>query len=484
MSETIDTSVRSFDHLFVGGRWVDPTSDNVIEIISPVTGEKLAQVPDAQESDVDAAVAAARTAFDDGPWPNLPPKERAAVLLRIRNEIETRIPVMSRSFSEEIGAPLALSIAFHEGALLMWENAAAVLSSFDFDEACPSDSGVARVRHEPLGVVGAITPWNAPVGNASIKLAPALASGCTAVVKPAPEGSSSAMLLAEALEAAGLPEGVVSILPGGRETGEHLVRHSDVDKISFTGSTVAGKRIMSLCAERVARVTLELGGKSAAIIADDIDLTKHLESLVMAGIAHSGQICAALTRVLVPRYRHDEIVDAISEYMKNLKIGDPLDEQTQLGPLAMERQRDRVEGYVKSGITEGATLVTGGKRPKAFPRGWFYEPTLFANVENSMTIAREEIFGPVLCVIPFDGEQSAISIANDSPYGLSGAVYANDLDLAERIVARVRTGQIWVNGWGMCITEPFGGFKQSGLGREGGVEGISEYLESKYTWRP
>jgi acyl-CoA reductase-like NAD-dependent aldehyde dehydrogenase len=291
------------------------------------------------------------------------------------------------------------------------------------------------------------------------------------------------MLLAEAFEAAGLPEGVVSVLPAGREVGEHLVRHPGVDKVAFTGSTAAGKRIMSLCGERIARVTLELGGKSAGIIADDILIDEELPGLVMAGLGHSGQVCAALTRILVPRRRQDEIAAKIADIMRGIEVGNPMSRETQLGPLAMERQRERVETYVHAGIDEGATLVTGGRRPPGLTRGWYFEPTLFADVDNSMRIAQEEIFGPVLCLIPFDDEDDAVSIANDSPYGLSGAVYASDLDLAERIASRVRTGQMWINGWGMCVTEPFGGFKQSGLGREGGVEGMTAYLESKYIWR-
>jgi aldehyde dehydrogenase (NAD+) len=479
----VEESVRSFDRLYIGGRWVIPSTDSTIEVISPATGDVIAHVAEARQPDIDAAVTAARKAFDEGLWPHLSARERAAALRRIKHEIAARIPAMSRSFSSEIGAPIALSEAFHQGALVMWEGAAAVLEDYQFEQPRPSETGTARLRHEPVGVIGTITPWNAPVGNGSIKLAPALAAGCTVVLKPAPEGPSSAMLLAEAFEAADLPEGVVSVLPAGREVGEHLVRHPGVDKVAFTGSTAAGKRIMSLCGERIARVTLELGGKSAGIIADDISMDTELPGLVMAGLGHSGQVCAALTRILVPRSRHDEITAKIADIMSTIKVGDPMSPDTELGPLAMERQRDRVEGYVRAGIDEGATLVTGGKRPKDLPRGWYFEPTLFAGVDNSMRIAQEEIFGPVLCVIPFDDEDEAVSIANDSPYGLSGAVYANDLDLAERIASQVRTGQIWINGWGMCVTEPFGGFKQSGLGREGGVEGMSAYLESKYIWR-
>ena len=471
--------LKSYSKLFIGGAWVDPSTDRRIAVISPSTEETLAHVPEAREADVDAAVAAARHAFDNGPWPHMPAPERAAALRRIGAELDARAGEIAPAFSAEIGAPLAASTAFHQLPRVMWDAAADVLERFNFEEERQTPTGPVRIVREPVGVVGTITPWNAPVPNASIKAAPALAAGCTVVLKPAPEGPVTAMMFAEAVEAAGLPEGVISVLPAGREVGEHLVRHPDVDKIAFTGSTAAGRRIMSLCGERIARVTLELGGKSAGIIADDIALEGFLTDLVFAGIGHSGQVCAALTRILVPRRRHDEIVDALAEILRGIKVGDPMDPDTVLGPLAAERQRDRVLSYVKLGVDEGAALVTGGGRPAGLDRGWYVEPTLFAHVDNAMRIAQEEIFGPVLCVVPFDDTDDAIQIANDSPNGLSGAVYADDLELAERIARRVRTGQFYVNSWGMCVVEPFGGFKQSGLGREGGAEGLGAYLETK-----
>jgi acyl-CoA reductase-like NAD-dependent aldehyde dehydrogenase len=310
-------------------------------------------------------------------------------------------------------------------------------------------------------------------------MGPALAAGCTVVLKPAPEGPSGIMMLAEAIEAAGLPEGVVNIVPAGREVGEHLVRHPGVDKVAFTGSTAAGKRIMSICGERIARVTLELGGKSAAIIADDIPLDEVMPTLSFSGIVSSGQVCAALTRVLVPRERQQELLDVMVPFFESVKVGDPHEADTLLGPLAAERQRDRVEEYIRVGVEEGARLVTGGSRPEELPRGWYVQPTLFADVNTKMRIAQEEIFGPVVVVIPFDSVEEAVEIANDSPYGLSGAVYAADVDLANSIARRVRTGQITINGWDMCFTQPFGGYKQSGLGREGNVEGLAAYLETK-----
>jgi aldehyde dehydrogenase (NAD+) len=472
-------NLRSYDKLFIGGRWTSPSSSRVIDVISPTTEANIAHVPEGQPADIDAAVAAARNAFDSGPWPRMSQHERAIALRRVRDELEARLTEMSEALTMEIGAPLAASRGYHDAALRMWESAIDILDGYPFSERRETPEGTARVVRMPIGVVGTIIPWNAPVPSASMKLPAALAAGCTVVLKPAPEGPVSTMMLAEAFEAAELPEGVISIIPAGREVGEHLVRHPDVDKIAFTGSTAAGRRIMSLCAERVARVTLELGGKSAGIIADDVELDGFLGGLVSAGIDHSGQVCAALTRVLVPSDRHDEVVDAVVDIMRAVVVGDPTDPKTKLGPLAAERQRDRVEAYVSLGIEEGAKLVIGGRRPPHLERGWFYEPTLFAEVDNSMRIAQEEIFGPVLCVIPFEDADDAIRIANDSIYGLSGAVYANDLELATRIALEVRTGQMWVNTWGMCITQPFGGFKQSGLGREGGIEGMAPYLEPK-----
>jgi aldehyde dehydrogenase (NAD+) len=472
--------VRSFDKLLVGGRWVQPSSDRRIVSISPVTEEAITHVPEAQPADIDAAVSAARRAFDEGPWPRMAPAERAAALRRIRDEIEARIPELAHSFTAEIGTPITLSEGFLAGALTMYSAAADALEQFPFEEDRGAVGGTGRIIREPVGVVAAIVPWNAPVGNASIKLAPALAAGCTVVLKPAPEGAANAMMLAEALAAAGLPDGVISVVPAGREVGEHLVRHPGVDKVSFTGSTAAGKRVMSICAERIARVTLELGGKSPAIIADDVAVHDLVPGLVMSGIQHSGQVCAALTRILVPRRRHDEIVSALAAEYRRLRVGDPFDRDTQIGPLVAERQRDAVEAKVQRAIDDGIHVVVGGRRPVAFDRGWYFEPTLFAGVDNSARIAQEEIFGPVQVVIPFDDVEDAIRIANDSPYGLSGAVYADDLELAGYLARRVRTGQMWINSWGMCVTEPFGGYKQSGLGREGGAEGIAAYLETKF----
>nr|WP_249011110.1 aldehyde dehydrogenase [Conexibacter sp. DBS9H8] len=458
---------------------MEPSSDRVIEVVSPITEEVVATVPEAQNADVDAAVAAARVAFDEGPWPRLTPAERGAVLLRAAAEIEARLPELIATWTVEMGAPHIISESFHTIGVGNWEMAGTLHERVSLEETRRWKDEAVRVIKEPVGVAAAIIPWNGPVATAGWKMGPALAAGCPVILKPAPEGPVNVMILAEALEAAGFPEGVVSVLPAGREVGEHLVRHRDVDKVSFTGSTAAGRRIMALCAERIARVTLELGGKSAAIIADGIAMEDVLPIIIPGGIAHSGQVCAALTRILVPRSRHDEITAAVKAMMEGFKVGDPSEPDTFIGPLAAERQRARVEEYIRIGREEGATLVTGGGRPAHLERGFYVEPTLFANVDNSMRIAQEEIFGPVLTIIPFDSTDEAVRIANDSPYGLSGAVFAEDVELAESIARRVRTGQMSVNSWAICSSQPFGGFKQSGIGREGGIEGIEPYLETK-----
>lgn len=484
MTTATPIQLKSYDKLFIGGSWVEPSSDAVIEVISPINGEVIATVPEAREADMDRAVAAARKAFDEGPWPRMTPAERAEILVRVGNEVKKRIPEMAEAFTLELGAPAAVSTLFHQNAVDMWDDAATFHERFAFEEERTWKGGHGKIVREPIGVVAVVVPWNGPVATGSLKISPALAAGCTVVLKPAPEGPVTMMMLAEALDAAGLPEGVISVVPAGREVGDYLVSHPDVDKISFTGSTAAGRVVMSRAAERIKRVTLELGGKSAAIIADDIDLDTFLPGMVFGGIGHSGQVCAALTRIIVSRERQEEVVEAIKAVMESVKVGDPRDEDTVLGPLAAERQQTRVLDYIEIGKKEGARLVTGGGKPAHLDRGWYVEPTLFADVSNDMRIAQEEIFGPVLVVIPFDSIDEAVAIANDSDYGLSGSVYARDEELAQSIARRVRTGQISVNGYAMCVVQPFGGYKQSGLGREGGIEGFDAFFETKLILLP
>ncbi len=477
---TIQPAVRGYEQLLIGGTFVDPSSDQRIDVVNPFTEEVVARVPAAQEADIDRAVAEAREAFDFGPWPRLSPAERAAYLLKLRDEMAPLLPAMEAAFSADVGAPAGLSQAFHQRTAAMLEDAAGLHERVPFEEEREWD-GVRRARivREPVGVVATIIPWNGPVAGACMKLGPALAAGCVCIVKPAEEGLTSLLVLAEAIEAAGFPPGVISLLPATREMGEYLVTHPGVDKIAFTGSTAVGKRIMTLSGERLRSVTLELGGKSAAVIADDVPLAEVLPSLVPAAFGHSGQVCAALTRILVPRERQEELLGALGEAVKAFVPGDPTDPATTLGPLVSAQQRERVESYIEIGRAEGARLAIGGGRPEGVEHGFFVEPTVFADVDNKMRIAQEEIFGPVAVVIPFDEVEEAVAIANDSAYGLSGAVYASDRGLAEGIARRIRTGQVGINTWDMCTVQPFGGYKQSGVGREGGVEGLMPYLETK-----
>jgi aldehyde dehydrogenase (NAD+) len=353
-------------------------------------------------------------------------------------------------------------------------------AEFPFEEERKGVMGPVLVRREPVGVVGAIVPWNVPLFVTALKLAPALIAGCTVVLKPSPETALDSYLLAEVATEIGLPAGVLNIVTAGRETSQHLVTHPGVDKISFTGSGAAGRHIAALCAQDLRRVTLELGGKSAAVVLEDADLDTSLGHIVSNGLMNNGQACIAQTRILAPKSRYNDVVEALAAKVSALKVGSALDAETQIGPLVANRQRDRVLGYIEKGKEAGARVVTGGGRPADQDRGWFVSPTVFADVDNHMIIAEEEIFGPVLSVIQYDGPDDAVRIANDTTYGLSGAVYGENVDLATDVARRLRTGTVAVNNMSpMDFAAPFGGFKQSGLGRELGPEGLQAYLEYK-----
>ena len=466
------------DALYLGGRWEKPSSSATIEVHSPFDGSLVGRVPEAREADVDRAVERARRAFDEGPWPHTSGAERADVMDRLLAALQKRGAQIAELITREMGCPISFSHAGQVFATnMVLDYYAKLARSHPFEERREVLIGSALVRQAPVGVVAAIVPWNVPLFTIMLKLAPALAAGATVVVKPAPETPLDAYLLAEALDEAGVPEGVVSLLPAGREVGEYLVTHPGVDKVAFTGSTAAGRRIAALCGERLRRVTLELGGKSAAILCEDVDLAAAAPQVVGAGTMNNGQACVAQTRILAPRSRYAECVDALAAAVAALPVGDPLDQATAIGPLVAERQRDRVLGYIEKGRREGARLVVGGGRPQQFPHGWFVEPTLFADVDNGMTIAREEIFGPVLAVIPYDDEEHAVRLANDSEYGLSGSVWTSDPKRGLALAKRVRTGTQNVNYFMMAMSGPFGGFKASGLGRELGPEGLRAYLE-------
>ena len=468
------------DKLFIGGDWVSPAGTGTIDVISPSTEQVIARVPEGTERDIDRAVAAAREAFDRGPWPQMSAAERAEIMSALSATIQARHEEFARTITEQNGSPISWSVMGQVfSATMALDFYTGLAREFRFEDERAGLMGPALVRREPVGVVGAIVPWNVPLFVTMLKLGPAMAAGCTVVLKPAPETPLDAYLLAECLEQVNLPKGVINIVTAGREVGEHLVTHPDIDKIAFTGSTAAGRRIAALCGERLRRFTLELGGKSAAIILDDADLSTAIPGLLPASMMNNGQACVAQTRILASRDRYQEVVDGLVEAVRALKVGDPLDPATEVGPLVAERQRVRVEGYLASGQQEGAKIALGGGRPTGLNHGWYVEPTVFVGVDNKMKIAQEEIFGPVVGVIPYDDVDDAVSIANDSTYGLSGTVWSADASRAVDIARRVRTGTLSINGFMLDFNCPFGGFKSSGMGRELGPEGLESYLEYK-----
>ncbi|MGE0221572.1 aldehyde dehydrogenase [Mycolicibacterium sp.] len=478
---TQSTTFRTeWDKLFIGGKWVEPATSDVIEVYSPATGELVGKVPLASAADVDAACAAAREAFDAGPWPQLSPAERAEVLGRAVKIMEERADELKFLLAAETGQPPTIVDMMQYGAAMSsFQFYAGAADKFTWQDLRDGVYGQTLVVREPVGVVGAVTAWNVPFFLAANKLGPALLAGCTVVLKPASETPLSVFAMAEMFAEAGLPEGVLSIVPGGPETGRALTANPNLDKYTFTGSSAVGKEIAKIAADKLKPCTLELGGKSAAIILDDADLDSTLPMLVFSGLMNSGQACVGQTRILAPRSRYDEVVEKLSAAAAGMAPGLPDNPAAMIGPLISEKQRDRVEGYIKKGIEEGARLVTGGGRPEGLDSGWFVQPTVFADVDNSMTIAQEEIFGPVLAVIPYEDEDDAVRIANDSVYGLAGSVYTTDNDRALKIARRIRTGTYAVNMYAFDPCAPFGGFKNSGIGRENGWEGIEAYCEPK-----
>ncbi|MBB5774188.1 aldehyde dehydrogenase [Nonomuraea jabiensis] len=471
--------MRRHDRLFIGGEWVAPAGTATIDVVSPHTEEVVGQVPDGTAADMDRAVAAAREAFDHGPWPRMTFAERAEVIGRLAAIYNERQGEMAQLITEEMGSPITFSnLAQAPQPLGMLQYYAELGKTFEQEEQRPGLFGPITVRREPVGVVAAVVPWNVPQFVTMTKVAPALLAGCAIVLKPAPETPLDAYLLAEWAIEAGIPAGVLNIVAAGREAGEHLVSHPGVDKVAFTGSTAAGRRIGAICGEQLKRVSLELGGKSAAIILDDADLAASMGFLSIASLMNNGQACVAQTRILASRNRYDEVVEAVANMVNSQPVGDPADPATGIGPLVAKRQQDRVEGYIRIGMDEGAKVVVGGlDRP--YDRGWYVSPTVFAGVTNEMRIAREEIFGPVLAVIPYEDEADAVRIANDSDYGLAGSVWTADAEHGMDVARQVRTGTYGVNCFMLENNAPFGGYKASGLGRELGPEGLNGYLEYK-----
>lgn len=463
---------------FVNGEWVPSVSQARIEVVCPSTEQVIGSVPDSSAADVDSAVSAARLAFDDGRWSGRSLEDRAQVLTEAMERLEAQNEEIAQLLTSQVGAPISVSRALVPGSLATGRYFVQ-LGRERLGDELRRGSMTSAVLHEPVGVVAAIAPWNGSFYLALNKIMPALVAGCTVVFKPAPETPLDVGYIADALAEAGLPDGVFNIVTGGRDTGRHMVEHVGVDKVSFTGSTDAGRQIGQTCGGSFKRMQLELGGKSAAIILEDADIETAMAGLAMGSFFFTGQVCAAYSRVLAPRSRYDEIAAALCATAQSFVIGDPYDESTTMGPLVSKRHRDRVESYIALGVAEGAKIATGGGRPSALPTGWFVEPTVFVDANNTMRFAREEIFGPVVALIPYDGQDEAVAIANDSPYGLHGGVFTKDEDAALAVARQIRTGSFSINSYAYNIEAPFGGVKCSGVGRDTGLEGLMSFVELK-----
>ncbi|MFE5332998.1 aldehyde dehydrogenase [Embleya sp. NPDC056575] len=474
------TDIVEHSQLVIGGQLVDPLGTDTIEVVSPHTEEVFARVPHASTADVDAAVAAARKAFEEGPWPRMSLDERITILEKIRDGFMTRSQELAEVVASQNGSPVGWGLfAQAIGAGMIYDTVAKIAREYRWEEKRTGLLNPLLVRREPVGVVAAVVPWNVPQFVTAAKLAPAIASGCTVVLKPSPETPLDSYILAEICRDAGLPDGVLSIVAADREVSEYLVGHPGIDKVAFTGSVGAGKRIMEVAARNLTRVTLELGGKSAAIILPDADLEHTATTLLPNSYMNNGQACVAQTRILAPRARYDEIAERFAAWVGELKVGDPMAADTQVGPLVAKRQQQRSFDYIRIGQEEGAKILAGGGRPEAQEKGWYVEPTLFGDVDNSMRIAQEEIFGPVVALIAYDDEEQAIALANDSDFGLSGSVWTTDIEKGIDVARRIRTGTYSVNTFGLDFFGPFGGYKNSGIGREFGIEGLDAYTEAK-----
>lgn len=473
-------SLRHADRFFIGGEWVKPSSDAVFRVVDSCSEEVVLEVAEANPADMSRAVAAARDAFDSGPWASVSHAERAQYLRAIADGLLARSSDLAQLWPRESGVLYAIAKDAGKDGSDIFGYYASLADTFPFAQrATPTFGEFGLLVREPVGVVGAIIPWNSPMRLIGYKVAPALIAGCTVVLKSSPEAPAEAYLLAEVAESVGLPPGVLNVVTAERQVSEELVRDPRIDKITFTGSTAAGRRIGAICAERVARCTLELGGKSAAVVLDEVDIAKTARTLSRQECILTGQACSSLTRVIVTSKRHDEMVDALADEFERVRVGDPFADASQMGPLVSERQRTQVEGYIAKGEADGAMLAAGGGRPRHLDRGYYIEPTLFCDVDNSSVIAQEEIFGPVLCVVRAVDEEHAIMLANDTIYGLNASVFTDDLERAAEIAGRLRSGTVGHNAFRTDFGIAFGGFKQSGIGREGGTEGLLPFLETK-----
>jgi aldehyde dehydrogenase (NAD+) len=473
--------VQTRDHLYIGGVWAEPAGSERIDVVSPATEEVIAQVPEGNVADIDRAVQAARDAFDHGAWPRAALAERAQVLSGFADALAARTDEFAAVISSEGGFPIGLVPGQVVRAIDFVRYYADLIRTASPEETRATSTGGAVVRHLPVGVVGAIVPWNIPLLGALPKIAPALAAGCTVVHKPSPETPLSAFILAEAAQASGLPAGVLNVVPASLEGSRRLVDHPGVDHIAFTGSSAVGRDIAGACGKQLKRYSLELGGNAAAIVLDDAPLQLVARGLMMTGLVlNNGEACIAQRRVLVPRARRDEIAEALAAAAKSIPVGAPDDPGILVGPMITKAHQQRVLGYCDIGRDEGAKVAAGGGRPAGLDRGWYVEPTVLVDVHNGMRVAREEIFGPLVCVIPYDTEQEAIAIASDTEYGLSSSVWTADPVRGAELGKNLRVGSVYVNGaLNLDPNVPFGGFKQSGIGREFGPEGLAEYQETQ-----
>jgi len=468
------------DHLYVGGEWVAPVDGGRVDVVNPATEAVIGHAPLASTADVDRAVAAARDAYDHGPWPRTAPETRADALVAMAEYLRERARPLAELNIDEAGVPITFAHARELGPVAVFGYFEQLTRAFPWREVRQGALAPALVVREPVGVIGAVVPFNGPIMSAAAKLAPALASGCPIVFKPALETPLDAFVLAEAAEAAGIPPGVVNIVPGGADVGAALVAHAGVDRVVFTGSTTAGRAISEACAGTFKRLTLELGGKAAAVLLDDAPVEQSVASILPMSFFNSGQACIALSRILAPRARYDEVVDAAVEATRAMTVGDPRDAATVLGPVISDRHRARIEAMIDRTRTEGGVVATGGGRPTGLDTGWYVEPTVFRDVDNTGYLAQHEVFGPVVAVMPFEDEAEAVRLANDTEYGLSGSIFTRDVGKALRVARGVETGNLSVNSHAAVrYWTPFGGFKQSGLGRELGPDAPNAFTEEK-----
>lgn len=473
--DSLDIDIPGLASQFIGGKWLE-RNPTFVDVISPTTEESLVQVADPTPADADAAVVAARKAFDNGPWPDMPVIDRVTICRLLCDLLEARMDRLNRAWTFESGATLAHGSMINGAAgVSIWRQALELAPSLPWEE----ERDGALIWREPIGTVLGVLTFNGPIVLMGMKIIPALLAGCTVIIKHAPESALTSRLIAEAIREADFPPGVVSVLAAGTRVSQQLVGHPGVDMVALTGGTEIGIDVVKRTAERLARTALELGGKSPAIIADDADIDEVIETLGPGSSGYMGQVCVNLSRVIAPRHRYNEVVDALASYYGSIQVGDPFDKSIDQGPLAAVRARDRVERYVGIAKKEGASVVTGGHRPAHLNRGWFYSPTLLADVTNDMTIAQEEVFGPVTAVIAHDGIEDAINIANDSRFGLACSIYTKDKETAVNAARKIRTGAVAINSAGVSLTQPFGGYKQSGWGRECGPEGILEFTQIK-----